>query len=204
MHGNAWQYNTNLLSSQLGRVMCTNASTEDEQLSKAALFSRYVEALPRAVSKAHDVQQLVALLGALLGEVRSVVQWDRVTHQTLFRCVVGFVGLTVCVVIVSCKAPKGTCYGQRDGQRDGQHRDAGCFVQVINLLNRDYPAPVAITLCCEVIHTLRALLVSSPDAHDAFKALVGYDTLQKVLLERCSVPPRAVLQAVVAMLLQVC
>ena len=66
--------------------MCTNAITEDEQLSKAALFSRYVEALPRAASKAQDVQQLMALLAALLGEVRLVVGWDPATHQALFRC----------------------------------------------------------------------------------------------------------------------
>lgn len=72
---------------QLGRLMCTNATTEDEQLSKATLFSRFVEALPRAASKAQDVQQLMSLLAALLGEIRSVADWDLATHQALFRCV---------------------------------------------------------------------------------------------------------------------
>lgn len=76
-------------------------------------------------------------------------------------------------------------------------------MQVINLLNREYPPSVAITLSCQVLHTLRVLLKSSPTAQEAFASMVGYDTLQRVLLKRCSVPPRAMLQAVVAMLLQV-
>ena len=89
---------------QLGRLMCTSPVTEDEQLSKAALFTRYVEALPRAASKARDMQQLVDLLGALLGEVRSVVGWDPGAHQELFRwvlvCLCHFDMCVYCVYIV--------------------------------------------------------------------------------------------------------
>lgn len=55
-----------------------------------------------------------------------------------------------------------------------------------------------------MLHTIRALLLGSPVAHGVFVSVVGYDTLQQVLLERCNVPPRAMLQAVIAMLLQVC
>ncbi len=77
--------------------MCTNVSGEDEQLSKAGVFVRYVETLPRAARKAHDMHQLLHLVEALLGEIRSIVAWDPDTHQQLFWCV--FV-VFVCVLVV--------------------------------------------------------------------------------------------------------
>ena len=66
--------------------------TEDDNLSKAPLFSKYMETLPRALDRWE--QTGLSMLMHLLEGVRKVVQHNTALHQELFRsagldCTVG-------------------------------------------------------------------------------------------------------------------
>ena len=57
--------------------------TEDDNLSKAPLFSKYMETLPRALDRWE--QTGLSMLTHLLEGVRKVVQHNTALHQELFR-----------------------------------------------------------------------------------------------------------------------
>lgn len=79
------------------------------------------------------------------------------------------------------------------------------FVQIVNLLNLDYPSDVGEHLCAEVLATLAALLRDNEANRHRLKADVGYDTLQHVVLSRSSTdgPSKAVLLQVLCLALEV-
>jgi hypothetical protein len=79
--------------------MVTSAVTEDERAAKAALFMKYVEALPRALSLGDPhtgSTQGLSLACALLAGMREVVSVNRSLHQAFFRCGPRVLGLSCC------------------------------------------------------------------------------------------------------------
>ena len=84
-------------------------------------------------------------------------------------------------------------------------RDAEVFVQIVNLLNLDYPAHIGMRLCEEVLATLGALLKDNEASRHRLKTDVGYDTLQSVVLSCCGSigPSQAILEQVLSIVLEV-
>ena len=75
---------------------------------------------------------------------------------------------------------------------DGPHallwcRSAECYVQLLNLLNIDYPPEAGTQLCEKVLATLMALLAGNEASRQQLQQGVGYDTLLSIVL-RCSGP----------------
>lgn len=85
------------------------------------------------------------------------------------------------------------------------HRRSQCFVQLLNLLNIDYPAEVGTQLCEQVLSTLTALLAGNDSCKNEMKQNVGYDTLLSVVLHRTAPkgPSGGVLMQVLHLILEV-
>ncbi|KAK9824084.1 hypothetical protein WJX72_007613 [[Myrmecia] bisecta] len=139
--------------------------TEDDQLAKAALFTKYVEALPHALD-GWPKRGLEVVSDLLLG-MQDVVAADPENHQNLFR-------------------------------------NAECFVQIINLLNLDYPPALGARLCEEVLGTLCALLAGNEASRKRLRNDVGYDTLLSILLRRAAPrgPSQSLLLKVLGLILE--
>ena len=58
-------------------------ATEDDNLAKAALFIKYIEALPHALDGWRD--RGLGIVTDLLGSIREVLQDEVAVHQNLFR-----------------------------------------------------------------------------------------------------------------------
>ena len=85
------------------------------------------------------------------------------------------------------------------------HREAEVFVQIVNLLNLDYPSDIGMRLCEEVLATLVALLKDNEASRQRLRADVGYDTLLNVVLSRSGPqgPSQAILEQVACLTLEV-
>ena len=73
-----------MLPLQIISLMRVAPLTEDDSLGKAALFTKYVEALPHALDS-WKVKGL-GLVTNLLSGMHRAVQQNTVVHQNLFRC----------------------------------------------------------------------------------------------------------------------
>ena len=60
-------------------------------------------------------------------------------------------------------------------------RKAECFVQIVHLLNLDYPPELGSQLCCLVLATLTALLAGNEASRNRVRDDVGYDTLFSII-----------------------
>lgn len=78
-------------------------------------------------------------------------------------------------------------------------------MQIVNLLNLDYPTETGMRLCEEVLATLAALLKDNEASRQRLKADVGYDTLLNVLLSRSGTggPSQGILTQVACLALEV-
>ena len=88
----------------------------------------------------------------------------------------------------------------------GWRRNAECFVQIVNLLNLDFPAETGTELCVNVLQSLQTLIAGNEANRQRLRADIGYDTLQSGLLKHVpsSGPSQALLEAVLGLILEVC
>ena len=72
-----------LTALQIVSLMKVAPETEDDKAGKAALFTKYVEALPHALHSWKDTG--LGLVSRLLLGIQRVVQHNTALHQNLFR-----------------------------------------------------------------------------------------------------------------------
>ena len=79
------------------------------------------------------------------------------------------------------------------------------FVQIVNLLNLDYPPAIGLRLCQEVLATLGSLLRGCEANRQRLRTHVGYDTLASVVLTRggAAGPSQGILEQVLCLALEV-
>mmetsp|Transcript_3493 Transcript_3493/g.4713 ORF Transcript_3493/g.4713 Transcript_3493/m.4713 type:complete len:630 (+) Transcript_3493:216-2105(+) len=68
-------------------------------------------------------------------------------------------------------------------------------VQIVSVLNWEYPGSFAVEIVTDVVETLDLLLAGSGPSKETFRVQVGYDTLLRAVLQLVPSPPRMVLLA---------
>ncbi|KAK3235248.1 hypothetical protein CYMTET_54533 [Cymbomonas tetramitiformis] len=170
-------------------IMLLKISPEShaETEAKRMLCTRYLEALPTA--QAVWRTQGISLLTCLLAGIREVLRWDIVAHQVpLF--VPQLQPISAAAVYLS--TPARPC-------RDYAVRAVEGYVQIVSLLNEEYPEPQGSELAQDVLRTLTVLISGCPRSKAMFSELVGYDTLQQALLHAQPVPQQELLVRVLDM-----
>lgn len=96
--------------------------------------------------------------------------------------------LRFCIAIYAVlQARQQACYFAFLAQLPHWCRSAECFVQLLNLLNIDYPPEAGTQLCEKVLATLMVLLAGNEASRKQLQQGVGYDSLQNIVL-KCTAP----------------
>ncbi len=79
---------------QVLSLMRLAPADEDDRLAKAALYTKYAELLPAALSAGSP--HLLQLISELLSGIKIVIAANPVPHQNLFRSFPGAVCQSIC------------------------------------------------------------------------------------------------------------